>query len=98
MLCHFFHVFFLLHQNILAADRGSVVVCDLTVQQSGGNRMVETITAVAAVAAGNLIIIRPLQGQIRGGSLLELPLQDPTHHVVPPTGYTCTKYRGKVYG
>ncbi len=60
--------------------------------------MVETITAVAAVAAGNLIIIRPLQGQIRGRPLLKLPLQDPTHGVAPPTGRTCTEDMSKVYG
>lgn len=56
--------------------------------------MVETIAAVAAVAAGNLVIVRPLQGQVRGRTVLKLPLQDPTHHVAPPTGRTCTKDRG----
>lgn len=58
--------------------------------------MVETITAVAAVAAGNLIIIGALQGQVRGRALLKLPLQDPAHRVAPPTGRTCTKDMGKV--
>lgn len=66
-------------------------LCDLTVQQSRRDRVIETITAVAAVAAGNLIIIRTLQGEIRGRALLKLPLQDPTHHVAPPTGHTYIK-------
>lgn len=50
----------------------SVVLC-LTVQQPRGDRVVETVTAVAAVAAGDLIV-RPLQGQIGGRALLKLPL------------------------
>ena len=72
----------------------SVVLC-LTVQQPGGDGLVETVTAVAAVAAGDLIV-RPLQGQIGGRALLKLPLQDPTHHVAPLTGCTCTRDKAKV--
>ena len=56
--------------------------------------MVETVAAVAAVAAGNLIVVRTLQGEVRGGTLLKLPLQDPAHHLAPPTGRTCTGDKG----
>lgn len=46
--------------------------------------MVEAVTAVTTVTAGYLIIIRPLHWQIRGGVIIKLPLQDPTHPVVRP--------------
>lgn len=69
--------------------------CALTVQQSGGDGVVETIAAVAAVATGNLIIIRTLQGEVRGRALLKLPLQDPTHPLAPPAGHTCTEDKGQ---
>lgn len=52
--------------------------------------MVEAVAAVAAVAAGHLVVIRALQHQVGGGPLLQLPLQDPTHPVAAPSGRTCT--------
>lgn len=62
--------------------------CGLTVQQSGGDRVVEAVAAVAAVAAGNLIIVGALQrGEVRRRTLVQLPFQDPTHGVAPPTGH-----------
>lgn len=54
--------------------------------------MVQTVAAVAAVAAGNLVVI----GQVGGGALLQLPLQDPAHSVAPPTGHTWTNAHATV--
>ena len=93
----------ILYKSVIAVAADNIVhcghalwPCDLTVQQSRGDRMVQTITAVAAVAAGNLIIIGALQGQVRGRALLKLPFQDPAHRVAPPTGRTCKKDMDKV--
>lgn len=61
----------------------SVQERNLTIQDSRGHRMIQAIAAVAAVAAGNFVIFGPLQGQIRGGPLFELSLQDPAHRVTP---------------
>lgn len=52
--------------------------------------MVEAVAAVAAVTAGNLIIVRGLYGEIWGGPLLMFSLQDPTNHIASPSGGTCT--------
>lgn len=73
---------------------GAAWSCELTVQQSRGDGMVQAVAAVAAVAAGDLIVIRALQGQVRGRALLELPLQDAAHRVAPPAGHTCLKDKG----
>lgn len=56
--------------------------------------MIQTIAAVAAVAAGNLVIFGPLQGQIRGGPLFELSLQDPAHRVAPSAVHICAIQTG----
>lgn len=62
--------------------------CGLTVQQSGGDGVVEAVAAVAAVAAGDLIVVGALQGgEVRARTLVQLPLQDPTHGAAPPTGH-----------
>lgn len=62
--------------------------CGLTVQQSGGDGVVEAVAAVAAVAAGDLIVVGALQGgEVRARTLVQLPLQDPAHGAAPPAGH-----------
>lgn len=57
--------------------------------------MVEAVAAVAAVAAGDVVIGAP-QGPVRGRGLLQLPLQDAAHRAAPLTGRTCTE--GEAHG
>ena len=62
----------------------------LTVMAAGRDRVVEAVAAVAAVAAGHLVVMAALQGQVRGGLLLVPPLQDSTHPLAQPPGPTWT--------
>lgn len=52
--------------TFLACVLVSVCVCNLTVQQSGRDGVVEAVAAVTAVAAGDLVVVGALQrGQVR---------------------------------
>lgn len=86
------------HAKFLASFHGSVVNEALTVRNPGRDGIVETIAAISTVAARNLVIFGPLQGQIRLWSFVELPLQDPTHLWTRSTGNTWSiKKYGCVY-
>ena len=81
-----------IHANTTLAEEPVVAVSPnaLTVMADGRDRVVEAVAAVAAVAAGHLVVMAALQGQVRGGVLLMPPLQDSAHPLAQPTGPTWT--------